>query len=295
MSGSRRRRRRGWITALVLLTAFAVAVGAVVVALNNLSTGPPLVQRCVATLGDSRHSLDFDQAEHAALFAGIAAERGLPPRAVTIAIATAMQESRMRNIDYGDRDSLGLFQQRPSQGWGTEEQVMDPVYATNAFYDGLVQVSGYEQMEITVAAQAVQRSGFPDAYAQHESMARAFAAALTGQHSTALHCTVTALDPEADAPDVAGNLASQLARDYPSLPLTQVTSDDAEHLILQASAFSADEGTAWAVAHWAVATAPLTGVSDVVVEGWHWQRGSQEWVETDPDGLEHTTGQVLVR
>ena len=163
MSRNRRRRRRGWITALVLLTAFAVAVGAVVVALNNLSSGPPLVQRCVATLGDSHHSLDFDQVEHAALFAGIAAERGLQPRAVTIAIATAMQESRMRNIDYGDRDSLGLFQQRPSQGWGTEEQVMDPVYSTNAFYDGLVQVSGYEQLEITVAAQAVQRSAAADA------------------------------------------------------------------------------------------------------------------------------------
>ena len=67
-------------------------------------------------------------------------DRGLPERAVVIALATAQQESRLRNLDYGDRDSLGLFQQRPSQGWGTEAQVQDPVYAAGKFYDGLVKV-----------------------------------------------------------------------------------------------------------------------------------------------------------
>ena len=105
---------------------------------------------------------------------------GLPARAASIALATAYQESKLRNLDDGDRDSLGLFQQRPSQGWGTEKQMLDPDYATNAFYDALAKVDGYREMEITEAAQAVQRSGLPEAYADHEEDARALASALTG-------------------------------------------------------------------------------------------------------------------
>ena len=74
------------------------------------------------------------------MITAIAIRRGLPPRAATIAIATAIQESKVRNITYGDRDSLGLFQQRPSQGWGTPEQILNPEYSTNKFYDALVKV-----------------------------------------------------------------------------------------------------------------------------------------------------------
>ena len=107
--------------------------------------------------------------------------RELPPRAASIALATAMQESKLRNLEHGDRDSLGLFQQRPSQGWGTQEQILNPVYAINAFYDALDQVDGYQTMAITEAAQAVQRSAYPDAYAEHEADARALASALTGE------------------------------------------------------------------------------------------------------------------
>lgn len=80
---------------------------------------------------------------------------------MTIALATALQESALRNIDYGDRDSLGLFQQRPSQGWGTPAQIMDPVYSAGVFYDRLAEVPGYSRLPLTVAAQRVQRSGFP--------------------------------------------------------------------------------------------------------------------------------------
>src|SRR5690625_1558402 len=185
-SSEDRGRRSPGPTGVSLLATFAAAVSAVIVALHHLAPGAPLVQRCVATVGEDRYTLDPDQADNAALFATIAAQRGLPERAVTIAIATGMQESKLRNIDYGDRDSLGLFQQRPSQGWGSEAEVMDPVYATHAFYAGLEQVPEWEQMEVTVAAQAVQRSGFPDAYAQHEAMARSFAAALTGQTEASL-------------------------------------------------------------------------------------------------------------
>jgi hypothetical protein len=83
-------------------------------------------------------------------------------------------------VAYGDRDSVGLFQQRPSQGWGTRDQLLDPEYAANAFFDELEEVDGYESMRITEAAQAVQRSGFPEAYEEHAPGARVLASALTG-------------------------------------------------------------------------------------------------------------------
>ena len=153
----------------------------------------------VAFLARDRITPLLDQAENAGLIAAIAVRRGLPARAVSIALATAYQESKIRNLDHGDRDSLGIFQQRPSQGWGTPEQLQDPAYAANAFYDALEQVEGYRDMEITVAAQEVQRSGFPDAYADHEEDARALASALTGHSAATFSCTV---DAEADqAPD----------------------------------------------------------------------------------------------
>ncbi|MFD9517926.1 C40 family peptidase [Streptomyces sp. NPDC059979] len=100
-------------------------------------------------------------------------QKRVPARGQVIALATALQESTLINLDHGDRDSLGLFQQRPSQGWGTREQIMDPVYSSTKFYDGLVKIKDWEQMPLTVAAQKVQRSGFPNAYAKHDSLATA--------------------------------------------------------------------------------------------------------------------------
>ena len=119
-----------------------------------------------------------EQAANAALIAGVAWERGLPDRAVVIALATAQQESGLRNIDYGDRDSLGLFQQRPSQGWGTDAQVTDPGYAAGIFFDRLVEIPGWDTGRLTDVAQSVQRSGFPEAYQKHEAMAVDLTAAL---------------------------------------------------------------------------------------------------------------------
>lgn len=104
----------------------------------------------------------------------------LPARAAVIAVATARQESALRNLPGGDRDSIGLFQQRPSQGWGAPDQLADPAYATDAFLARLIQVPGWESIPLTDAAQAVQRSGFPDAYAQWEPLAAAAVAAISG-------------------------------------------------------------------------------------------------------------------
>ena len=137
---------------------------------------PRAVPTCA--LPGSAVTISPEQAGNASIIAGVAWDRGLPDRAVVIALATAQQESGLRNIDYGDRDSLGLFQQRPSMGWGTEAQVQDPVYATGRFLDRLVQVPGWQTGRLTEVAQTVQRSGFPEAYQRHEAMAIDLTAAL---------------------------------------------------------------------------------------------------------------------
>ena len=178
----------------------SATIGAVV-ALGAVATTVVLVDRggvpsildtsgCTVEVDGHTVDLDLDQAENAALIAAISIERGMPARAASIALATAFQESKLYNIDYGDRDSVGIFQQRTSQGWGTVEQLTDPVYATNAFYDALAKIDGYREMEITEAAQAVQRSAYPEAYADHEEDGRALASALTGNSPGAMWCDV---------------------------------------------------------------------------------------------------------
>jgi hypothetical protein len=130
------------------------------------------------TLPASGVPLTGEQLANARTIAQVAWDRGLPERAVVIALATAMQESHLRNLDHGDRDSLGLFQQRPSQGWGAPEQVQDPVYAAGKFYDHLVAYPGWDTGRLTDVAQGVQRSAYPEAYQKHEGMAVELAAAL---------------------------------------------------------------------------------------------------------------------
>ncbi|MFE4664552.1 C40 family peptidase [Streptomyces sp. NPDC056716] len=122
--------------------------------------------------------LPDEQIPHARTIVATGISMNVPERGQIVALATALQESRLRNLNYGDRDSLGLFQQRPSMGWGTPEQIRDPVYASTKFYEGLLKVPGWESMTITQAAQAVQRSAFPDAYAQWEPLSRALQKAI---------------------------------------------------------------------------------------------------------------------
>ncbi len=154
----------------------------------------PSSESCTATVQGRSVEISIEQAENAALITAISVQRGMPARAATIALATAYQESELLNIEHGDRDSVGLFQQRPSQGWGTVEEILDPYYSINAFYDGLVGIDGYDSMRVTEAAQAVQRSGFPEAYADHEADARVLASALTGNSPRAFSCEVDEAD-----------------------------------------------------------------------------------------------------
>ncbi len=229
------------------------------------------VDQCVASTSSHQTTLTPDQAHYAAIIAGITVKRGLPERAATIALATAYQESKIDNIDYGDRDSLGLFQQRPSQGWGTAEQIMDPVYSTNAFYDALEKVSGWEDMEITKAAQAVQRSAYPDAYAQHEDDARTVAAALTGQTQRAMTC----LNRVGVTGDDAA-LVELVSTIFGSTVTAKTTSDGV--------AITADSTqTGWAVAHTVVANYARYGVASVAVEESTWAPVELElgsWTDT---------------
>ncbi len=142
----------------------------------------------VCTVPSTSVTLGSEQWANARTIAAVAQQRGLPERAVVIALATAMQESTLRNLDHGDRDSLGLFQQRPSQGWGTPAQVQDPVYAAGAFYDGLVQVPGWETGELTRVADAVQRSAFPLAYGRWSDFAGSLTTALRSDADRARNC-----------------------------------------------------------------------------------------------------------
>ena len=120
---------------------------------------------------------DSTQRENATTIVQVGLALGIPERGLVVALATAMQESKLYNLGHlganNDHDSLGLFQQRPSMGWGSEAQVTDPVYSATAFYSALQRVPGWESMAVTVAAQSVQRSAYPDAYAKWETDATA--------------------------------------------------------------------------------------------------------------------------
>jgi hypothetical protein len=115
--------------------------------------------------------LDAEQLANVRIIVDVGASMGVDARGRTIAIATALQESTLHNLNHGDADSLGLFQQRPSMGWGTAAQIMDPRYSSGKFYQALLTVRGWETLPLTIAAQAVQRSGFPLAYAKWEPLA----------------------------------------------------------------------------------------------------------------------------
>lgn len=303
---SRRRRRGGRGVVVAVVAVALVAVGGWW-ALNR-DGGVPVRQRCTATLDGTAWYLSPVQAENAGLIAGASVRRAMPARAATIALATALQESKLVNIDYGDRDSLGLFQQRPSQGWGTQEQVTDPVYATDAFYDALARVADYESLEVTVAAQAVQRSAYPDAYAQHEVRARAWASGLTGHSPAVVTCELWPVATPSASGEVTATFAARAARDLGLDPAAVVVEDGGGDGVVAVRVDAAALPTGdpvragWAVAQWAVTTASVTDAVEVRVADRVWSRtdavraardDADPWRTAD-DG-EVTAGTVVVR
>lgn len=137
--------------------------------------------------GGGGTAVSDEMAANARLIIRTGQSLGVPDRGIVVALAAAMQESGLRNLNYGDRDSVGLFQQRPSTGWGTAAQLQDPAYATRLFYGGpsnpnagrtrgLLDIRGWQSMTIAQAAQAVQISAYPNAYAKWETSAWAWLA-----------------------------------------------------------------------------------------------------------------------
>jgi hypothetical protein len=269
--------------------------------------GPlPDPEGCSATVDGHTVEMSTEQAENAALIAAVAERRGLPARAVTIAIATAYQESKLRNLEGGDRDSLGIFQQRPSQGWGSEEEILNPYYATNAFFDALVKIDGYQDMEITDAAQAVQRSAFPDAYADHEQDGRAIASAMSGYSRAAFTCVVH--EPDVDEQKMASNgltpranaVRRQIVRAFGDLPMGGFAPGGVTTGHMEGSAHydgraidiffrpispeSKREG--WVLAHYLVANAERLDIHHVIFDGRIWTAGPKSedgWREFRPN------------
>lgn len=266
-SGPARWVARGLVLALVAILGFGAWFGGRDLFQSVL--GP----RCQATAAGNSVDFSPEQMSNAATITAIALRRGLPARAATIALATAIQESKLRNIRYGDRDSVGLFQQRPSQGWGTVEQILDPEYATNKFYDALVKVKDWESDTITVVAQKVQRSAYPEAYADHEQEGRILASSLAGHSPRGVGCRLD--DPEGEA-DVA-MIERLLDAEY------NLSARGGEGTLTVAAP---SDQIAWSIASWSVAKAVDTGITGVTIgdrswtrsrdaSAWEWQKARQ--------------------
>jgi hypothetical protein len=270
---------------LALFLLIAGGVGAFwLLRSRNLTEPVPGQQRCVATANNKSAVVDLEQAHFASIIAGVAVRRGLPPRAASIALATAYQETGIRNLDYGDRDSVGLFQQRPSQGWGTKKQLMDPDYAAGKFYDALVKINDWQTDDINDVAQKIQRSGHPEAYSDHETDARVLASALTGQSPAGFSC----LDRSGTAGDTKG-LRSSLRQTFGNVD------DSADGSMITIRAGSTRR--AWAYAHYAVANASLYGVTTVKIKNRSWQTQDfnlPDWQEASPT-LQSERVEITVR
>ena len=186
---------------LFAVAALAALAGAIA------APDPSTTSICTSGTGGApadTENLSTAQLANAQIIAEVGVSMSVPMPGETIAIATALQESDLQNLDYGDRDSLGLFQQRPSQGWGTPAEIMNPSYAARQFYTQLLQVPGWRSMSTTAAAQAVQRSAFPEAYEKWSGEAATLATEFTGN----LTCT------PADSGDTTAETAAVTAADY---------------------------------------------------------------------------------
>jgi hypothetical protein len=240
-----------------------LAVAGVVLLLTTKHV--PLVPEPTAcVVGDGRQDLQLSvsQAGIAATIAGVAAHRDMPVRAVTIAYAAALQESKLTNLDYGDLDSVGVFQQRPSEGWGTPRQIEDPVYASTRFFAALAAVPGYQHMQVYQAAQAVQHSADGFAYDQYASVGATMASAFAGTTPRALWCFYSS--PAGKAQLSAAT--RELTITFGNLP-TSRAGDPAIAVHVRRSR----EG--WAVASWLISHASVYGISNVRYGGYEWLRG----------------------
>jgi hypothetical protein len=226
------------------------------------STEKHAASSCRVSVSGATYTLDPDQATNATTITAVGKRLGLPDHAVTVALAAAMQESKLHNLGHGDRDSLGLFQQRPSQGWGTASQVQDPVYASTAFFTHLAKVDGWQNLSVSTAAQEVQHSSAPAAYAAWETEARTVARATTGEVPAGLTCRSPAPKTAAIDPALQATMNTELG----AIDLTQTLST----------------ARGWTVASWLVAHAQRFGITAVSFDGMRWTRSSAQWSRHAP-------------
>ena len=244
------------IGGVVTLAGLAAVVG-VLVRRGHRPPSPPACNFAAASAAGS-YSITLEQAQNAAIIAAVALRKGLPDHAVTVALAASLQETQLHNLTYGDLDSVGLFQQRPSQGWGTSAQIMEPDYAASAFYDRLAGLSGWQTMAVTDAAQLVQHSAAPNAYAAWEAEARSLASAVTGEVPAGLSCHLRSF----------GGLPP------PPPALAQAATKEMGTSLL---GVALSTKTGWEVATWAVAHAYNYHLSSVSFDGWRWTVAAGTW------------------
>jgi hypothetical protein len=264
-------RRALWLLAAVVVLLLGFAVYTTVARDGRLPIDLPVAKGCQATTEAGTVALYPEQMANAATIAAVGVSRGIPDRGIVIALATAMQESELYNLSYGDRDSLGLFQQRPSQGWGSPEDLQDPRYAAAAFYNQLMKVPDWTQMRLTDAAQAVQRSAFPEAYQKWEHDAEVLGAALVGEAATAITCSRIG-EPTLRGPAAAEALAAGLRLDWGELA-SRAAATEAGSLAITAD----HDRNGWQLAHWLVAHSVKHNVSRVRFGGHEWTVDSGVW------------------
>ncbi len=257
---------------LALIAVAAVYVGRLV---DRFSL-PGLGSGCTVE-ADGRVDLDPEQMSHAATITAVGVRLGMPERAVVVALATAFQESKLRNLPHlgerNDHDSLGLFQQRPSQGWGSEEEILDPRYAAERFYRALAEVDGWQTMRVTDAAQRVQRSAFPEAYQQWSGLATVLATALLGEVRAAVTCTLSGPSPVAAESVAAQQVGEALIDDWGDhVDLIHV---DRGRIEVAAE----DVRSGWRYAHWLVAHASTHGVTRVHFADLEWSAARGTWTK----------------
>jgi hypothetical protein len=270
--------RRRVVVAAALAVSVVAALAAYIVSRTfDGQLSIPLVDRVCTVEGSGaragaarRVTLERDQMANAATIAAVGIRRHVPQQAIVVALATAYQESGLINLSGGDRDSVGLFQQRPSQGWGATEQIRDPRYAAHRFYSALSRVKGWERMRVTDAAQAVQRSAYPQAYQKWADEAEILSEALLGIATGAVACLLRK-EPAVRGQAAAAALTSRLALDWGSV-------DTRPHAEVPGLAVAAgDERTGWRYAHWLVSHAGQNGVQRVRFGGLQWTAQAGNW------------------
>lgn len=265
-----KRARRVAVAVVVLAMLFVIYLAVV--------RRPPAVPiRATACMADGPGGqgwqLDVSQAAIAATIAGVADHRAMPTRALAIAYAAALQESGLANLSYGDRDSLGVFQQRPSEGWGSPAEIENPVYASTRFFEALAAVPGYLKMPIYAAAQAVQHSADGQAYGAWAGAGSQLAAAFSGQLPHAVWCSYTQIAGKAKLAAASRALTGSFG------PLSVHADGDPA---LGISVSGPRQG--WSVAAWLVCHASSYGIRYVRYMGYQWlsYTGSGHWARQRP-------------